>query len=323
MLKTRLTEQLKIQHPVIQAPMAFAAGGRLAGAVSQAGGLGLIGGAYGDPDWLDIQFAEAGNQEIGCGFITWSLAQKPELLTRTLDRKPKAVFLSFGNPEPFADEILSSGADLICQVQTRRDAEHALSCGATIIIAQGSEAGGHGEKRGTMSLVPEIADLISKSSPDALLCAAGGIADGRGLAASLMLGADGVLVGSRFWASAEAIVAPKMLQAAIDATGDDTIRSTVMDVARKLQWPERYTCRVLENAFTEKWHNDLDGLIANADAQADQWRKAWGEGDPQGSNTFVGEATGLINGIQPAAEILNAMIGEAEALLNKSNSCCV
>jgi nitronate monooxygenase len=109
------------------------------------------------------------------------------------------------------------------------------------LVAQGTEAGGHGETRATMTLVPEVADLIASRAPNVLLCAAGGIGDGRGLAAALMLGADGVLIGSRLWASDEAIVHDSMHNYAINATGDETIRSSVMDIARNLNWPERYT----------------------------------------------------------------------------------
>lgn len=320
MLKTRLTEFLDIQHPILQAPMAFAAGGKLAAAVSQAGGLGFIGGAYGDAEWLDKQFSEAGNQPVGCGFITWSLAKQPELLTRTLDRKPSAIFLSFANPEPFAQEIKDSGTRLICQVQSLEHAQHAAACGADIIVAQGTEAGGHGAKRATLTLVPEVADMLSKHFPDTLLVAAGGIGDGRGLAASLMLGADGALIGSRFWAASEALVGTNMHQASIEASGDDTIRSSVMDIARKLDWPEGYTCRVLQNPFTERWHNDLPNLIENADIEAQKWRAAWQADDPSGSNTFVGEVTGLIHDVKPASMIVDSMVAETVSLLKKSTS---
>ena len=319
MIKTRLTETFDLDHPIIQAPMAFAAGGALAAAVSQAGGLGMIGGAYGDPEWVDREFANAGNQPVGCGFITWALAKQPDLLTRTLARKPRAIFLSFGDPEPFAGQIHDAGVPLICQIQTRRDAEHAIDCGAQLIVAQGSEAGGHGESRATMTLVPEVADLIAGKSPDTLLCAAGGIGDGRGLAAALMLGADGALVGSRFWASSEALVGPNMHRSAIETTGDNTIRSSVMDLARKLDWPERYSCRVLKNPFTERWHDDLSGLRENADEQAAQWRAAWQADDPDGSNTFVGEVTGLIHDIRPAKDLLSQMAAEAETLLERGS----
>ena len=315
-LATALTNRLGIEHPIISAPMAYAAGGRLAAAVSAAGGLGLIGGGYGDADWLAEQFRAAGNASVGCGFITWSLAKKPELLDQALAHSPRAVFLSFGDPQPFADRIRSAGSLLMCQVQTRRDAEHALGVGVDVIVAQGSEAGGHGERRSTFTLVPEVADLIAAKLPDSLLCAAGGIADGRGLAAALMLGADGVVVGSRLWASREAEVGPRMHAAALAASGDDTIRSSVMDLARRLDWPERYTARVLRNTFTERWHGREDELLAVAEAEAAKYRQAWLEGDPDNANTFIGEAVGLIDAIEPAGDIVMRMAREAERLLS-------
>jgi nitronate monooxygenase len=315
-LNTRLTQQLGITHPIISAPMAFAAGGKLASAVSAAGGLGLIGGGYGDQDWLDAEFRAAGNAAVGCGFITWALKKQPQLLDLVLARNPRAIFLSFGNPQPFTVRIKAAGAKLICQVQTRRDAEQAIDCGADVVVAQGSEAGGHGERRATMTLVPEVADLIAAKSPATLLCAAGGVADGRGLAAALMLGADGALVGSRLWASSEANVSPRMHAAALAATGDDTIRSQVMDLARKLDWPPRYTARVLRNAYIERWHGREAELLTVADAEAAKYRKAWAEGDPEGSNTFIGEAAGLIHAIEPVAAIIERMVAEAEVRIS-------
>jgi nitronate monooxygenase len=316
-LATRLTERFGLAHPIISAPMAFAAGGRLASAVSAAGALGLIGGGYGDAEWLEREFAAAGNQPVGCGFISWSLKKQPHLLDLVLDRKPRAIFLSFADPAPLAPRVKDAGIALICQIQTRRDAEQALRCGADVIVAQGAEAGGHGEKRATFTLVPEVADLIAATAPDTLLCAAGGIADGRGLAAALMLGADGVLVGSRLWASEEANVSPRMHAAALTATGDDTIRSQVMDLARKLDWPERYTARVLHNAFIDRWHGREGELMAVADAEAAKYRAAWAEGDPEGSNTFVGEAAGLIQTIEPAGTIIRRLVSEAEFALER------
>ncbi|MGX0875623.1 nitronate monooxygenase [Roseovarius sp. MBR-154] len=315
-MRTRLTDAFDLTHPIVSAPMAFAAGGRLAAAVSHAGGLGLIGGGYGDADWLDGAIAEAGNARVGCGFITWKMAERPEVLDQVLAYDPAALCLSFGDPAPFAPRIAEAGVPLIAQVQTLRDAQRAAECGARVIVAQGSEAGGHGERRGTITLVPEVADWLAGHAPDVLLLAAGGIADGRGLAAALMLGADGVLVGSRLWASAEAQVSAAMSDAAIAATGDQTIRSTVMDAARGLRWPNRYTARVLRNPITDRWHDDPDGLRADRGAQAD-WAAGWAEGDPARANTFVGEATGLIHDRPPVAEIIAAMVGQAEALLRQ------
>jgi len=320
-IRTRLTTGYNLAHPILSAPMALASGGRLAAAVSDAGGLGFVGGGYGDAGWTMQAFDDAGDAKVGCGFITWKLAENPGLLTRVLARKPAALFLSFGDPAMFADEIRAAGVPLICQVQTLRDAQHAADIGADMIVAQGAEAGGHGEKRATMVLVPEVADWLAANAPEVLLLAAGGIADGRGLAASLMLGADGVLVGSRLWASDESLAHPEMVKAAILATGDQTIRSCVMDLARGLDWPQRYTARVLRNAFTDRWHGDLDGLLANAQAEAARWSAAWEAGDTDVANTFVGEAAGLIRGQVPAGEIIGNMVTEAEALLRGATSC--
>ncbi len=315
MIETRLTRAFDLDHPVVLAPMALASGGRLAAAVTAAGGLGLIGGAYCDPAWIEREFDAAGNARVGCGFITWKLAETPALLDRVLDRAPAAIFLSFGDPAPFAAKIKAAGVPLICQIQTLRDAAHAAELGADAIVAQGAEAGGHGEVRATFTLVPETADLLARHHPDTLLLAAGGIADGRGLAAALMLGADGALIGSRLWASVESLAHPNMIRAAIAAGGDDTLRSRVMDLARGLDWPARYTARVLKNAFTARWHDDPAGLAAASRTEAARWRAAWEAGDTATANTFVGEGAGLIRDAPPAADILARIAADAERLL--------
>ena len=314
-MKTRLTEALGITYPVIQAPMAAAAGGALASAGSRAGGLGMIGGAYGDADWIDAQFDIAAGARVGCGLITWKLADQPQVLDRVLAHEPAAVFLSFGNPAPFAPTILAAGVPLICQVQTLRDAQMAMECGATVIVAQGAEAGGHGATRGTFTLVPEIADEIARCNSPALLCAAGGIADGRGVAAALMLGADGVVMGTRFWASRETLVAPSLLSRALAATGDDTIRTRVVDILRGLDWPARYTGRVLLNPFIQAWHGAEKALRENADDAAATWSQALEKGDAEVATAFAGEGIGLIHSVPSAGDILTAVMADAQRRL--------
>jgi nitronate monooxygenase len=319
MLRTRLTERLKLDHPVISAPMGFAGGGKLAAAVSGAGGLGLIGGGYGDERWLREQFAAAGNQRVGCGFITWSLEKQPHLLDIALDHAPGAMFLSFGDPQPFADRIKKAGVPFICQIQTVADAQRAIEVGADILVAQGAEAGGHGEKRATFTLVPEIADLISARAAETLLCAAGGVADGRGLAAALALGADGVLVGTRFWASEEALVHPNLQTAAVSASGDDTVRSRVIDMLRGLDlWPARYDLRTLKSSATDRWHGKEAELRAAGEAEIASYADATAKGDVRSVSAIVGEGVGLIHGIAPASSILLGMVSEAEDILKKA-----
>ena len=165
-LKTRLTEKLGIEHPILLAPMNVIAGGQLAAAVSDAGGLGIIGGGYGDADWLEQQFAAAGNARVGCGFITWSMARDPKLLDQVLAKQPAALMLSFGEVEPHASRIRAQGVPLICQVQGMRYLREAVDAGADIIVAEGCEAGGHSGYRGVFTLVPEAADYLAKRSPD-------------------------------------------------------------------------------------------------------------------------------------------------------------
>jgi len=299
--------------------MDLVSGGRLAAAVTHAGGLGLLGGGYGDGDWIEREWTRAGNARIGCGFITWSLKKQPHLLNIALNHAPGAMFLSFGDPEPFASLIKQAGVPFICQIQTVGDARRAIDLGADILVAQGAEAGGHGEKRATFTLVPEIADLITAHAPETLLCAAGGVADGRGLAAALSLGADGVLVGTRFWASEEALVHPNLQAAAVSASGDDTLRSRVIDMVRGLDfWPARYDLRTLRSGTTDRWHGKEAELRTVAEAEVARYADAAANGDSRNVSAIVGEGVGLIHDIAPAGAVLRAMTSEAEDILRKA-----
>jgi nitronate monooxygenase len=319
MLRTRLTDRFNIDHPVIQAPMGFNGGGRLAAAVSAAGGLGLIGGGYGEERWLREQITLAGDQRVGCGFITWSLKKQPHLLDIALDGAPAAMFLSFGDPQSFVSRIRQASVPLICQIQTLADARRAIDLGADVLVAQGAEAGGHGERRATFTLVPEVADLISARAPETLLCAAGGVADGRGLAAALVLGADGVVVGTRFWASEEALVHPDLQAAAVASSGDDTLRSHVIDILKGYDfWPARYDMRTLRSAATDRWHGNEAELRAVAQLEGARYAEAAARADARNVSPTVGEAIGLIHGVAPAGTILRTMISEAEEILRKA-----
>lgn len=321
-IPTRLTERLGIEYPIISAPMGFFAGGRLAAAVSSAGGLGLIGGGYGDEDWLDREFTEAGNARVGCGFITWSLAQKPNLLDSVLARSPAALMLSFGTLMPLAERIRTASIPLICQVQSVGRALEAIDAGADIIVAQGGEAGGHGGIRATLTLVPEIADLLAARSPETLLAAAGGIADGRGLAASLMLGADGVLLGSRLVASTEALTPPGFHAAIIAANGDSTVKTHVVDIVRNFQWPgAEFSGRALKTTFVTEWHGRENALAESGTnaVENERYWKAFRSGDADNTGVFMGEAAGLIHDIRPAGSILEDMVAEAERLLGRND----
>jgi len=310
-LSTRFTRAFSVRHPIVSAPMAFAGGGTLAAAVSRAGGLGLIGGGYGDPAWLEEQFEAANGERVGVGFITWSLRKSPAMLTDVLKHRPAAVMLSFGDPRPFLDDIRGAGAKLICQCQDMEHVEDAVDVGADVVVVQGAEAGGHGALRGALSFVPEAADFLAAHAPDSLLLAAGGIADGRGLAAALMLGADGVLVGTRLWASDEALVKTGHHDAIVATNGDGTLRTRVADIARQIPWPRGFTARIRRNAFTDRWHGREEELDRNVAIEGPRYRQAFTEGDPDNTGVWFGEAAGLINSIEPAAVIVERMAAEA------------
>lgn len=323
-MKTRLTEQFGIRHPILCAPMALIAGGRLVAAVSDAGGMGILGGGYagafgGEPD-LKKELALAAGRKFGVGFITWALDRAPQALEEALQHSPDCVFLSFGEPRPYAKRIRDAGAKLICQAQTLRHVEQALDTGADAIVAQGTEAGGHGASRSTLPLVPEVADYLAKRAPETLLLAAGGIADGRGLAATLMLGADGVLIGTRFWASAEALTSQAMTDRARDATGDDTVRTKAIDALRGVPWPPEFSFRVLKNKFTDEWaHREAEADLARG-SLASAYAAARAKQDLDMYLTVVGEATGLLHDRPSAASIIENMVAQAEALLRRGAS---
>jgi nitronate monooxygenase len=311
-IQNRLTRTLGIVHPVLLAPMDLVSGGRLAAAVSQAGGLGLVGGGYGDSDWIEREWGRAGNARIGCGFITWSLAKRPGVLDRLLAHAPAAVMLSFGDPRPFAATIREAGARLISQVQTVAQAREAAEAGADVIVAQGTEAGGHGMTEPLFTLLPQVVDAC----PDTPVVAAGGIADGRGLAAAMMLGAEGVLMGTRFYASQEAEGHKEAKRRIVAAEGGETVRSIVFDLSRGNRWPSPYTGRVLRNRHAERWLGREDELEARAEEVGRDYAAARERGDFDVAGVIAGEACGLIHDIPPAGEIVERIVAEAERLFS-------
>jgi nitronate monooxygenase len=315
-ITTRLTERLGVRHPILLAPMDVVADGRLAAAVSHTGGFGIIGGGYGDAAWLTREMDAAGDARVGVGFITWSLSRQPHLLDLVLERRPPAVMLSFGEVQPHADRIKAAGALLLCQVQTVDQARRAIAHGADVLIAQGAEAGGHGMSRGTLALVPAVVDAAG----DIPVAAAGGIADGRGLAAALMLGADGVLMGSRFYASQEAAALSGAKDRLVAASGDATIRSVLFDIVRRNVWPAPYTGRVLANRFTERWRGRELDLLQRQTEEAARYDTARATGDFDTAAVIAGEAVDLISDIPPAGEIVERVATEAEALLVRASN---
>jgi nitronate monooxygenase len=312
-IETALTRLLGIEHPILLAPMGSAAGGRLAAAVTNAGGLGMVGSGYADADTIRKELAEAGNARVGVGFITWALEKNPSALDVALDARPAAVMLSFGDPTPFAGRIKDAGCRIICQVQTLVQAREAAASGADIIIAQGRDAGGHsGTTRGTMGLVPAVADAVAPIP----VVAAGGIADGRGLAAARALGAAGISMGTRFTASRESLWDQSMKAAALAAGGDQTEQTRVFDVVRGAPWPAIYPGRALRNEFSARWHGREEALAADRPKQEDAYL-ATAPDDFATRVVWAGEGVDLVDDIPAAAEIIERIIAQAVATLQQ------
>ncbi len=310
-IETALTRLLGITHPILLAPMGSAAGGKLAAAVTHAGGLGMLGSGYADEKAIRRELTEAGNARVGIGFITWALDKNPVALDVALDAKPAAVMLSFGDPSPYAARIKKVGCRIICQVQTLEQAKQAAAAGADVIIAQGRDAGGHsGMTRGTIGLVPAVVDAVG-SIP---VVAAGGIADGRGLAAALTLGASGVSMGTRFTATRESLWDQAMKEKAVATGGDETAQTRVFDIVRGAAWPAIYPGRALRNDFFAQWHGKEEALQGQQ-KQVEAGYLASNANDFGQRVVWAGESVDLVRDIPGAREVIERIVDEAAAVL--------
>jgi nitronate monooxygenase len=315
-LTTAFTRLFSVRYPIALAPMGGSAGGALAAAVSNGGGLGLLGGGGGDLEWLERELAilAAGTTEPwGVGFLTWAVERAAVELA--LASRPAAVLLSFGDPTPFVEPIRRAGAKLILQVADLAEARQAVDLGADLIVAQGTESGGHGALRGrsTLPFVPMVVDLAAPAP----VLGAGGVADGRGVAAVLALGAAGALVGTRFLASREALLDPASSQAILDGRGADTERNRVLDIARGSRWPSRYSARTLGHPYLDRWSGRERELDADPEAkQAYQDGVRRGELPPD--PIWASEAIDLINDRPSAAELVKSLAAKAEDVLARA-----
>lgn len=311
-LHTPLTRLLGIRVPILLAPMGSVSGGNLVAAVSRAGGLGLVGGGYADQTWLRRELKLCSRvARFGVGFISWSLANNPKALDFALEHGPAALLFSFGDSSAYFARARDAGARIICQVQTLAQAREAAESGVDAIVAQGTEAGGHGGGRGTFALIPAVVDAVAPIP----VIAAGGITDGRGLAAALMLGASGVMMGTRFMASVEALLAANAKERLLAANGDHTIRTRVFDMVNAVPWPKMFTGRALENTFTQRWHGYESELLGRLEEQRALYRVAHAQKDFDTAVVYAGEGVDGISRIEPAAAIVAHTVKQALRLL--------
>ena len=312
MIRTPLTRWFDLSTPIIGAPMAGVSGGEMARAVSQGGGLGMIGisGAH-SADFLTEQCAiPAGDQvPFGVGLMIWVLENRPDLLEATIAAAPSLVSVSFGDPAPYVGPLHDAGIAVCAQVNTTADVHRALDAGVDIVVAQGTEAGGHTGRRATLPLLPVVLTLTDRP-----VVAAGGIASGGGMAAALVAGAAGVWIGTPLLSCTEGLNAPALRERVRAASGDETVLTRAFDVAEGAAWPERWPGRALVNDFSREWHGREDELRETPDARrlVVEGRRT---GDPAAAPIYAGESVGLVTSERSATDVVREFDAEAEKAL--------
>jgi nitronate monooxygenase len=314
-IKTALTRWFDLDVPVFGAPMAGVGGGELARAVSQGGGLGMIGvGSETAVDWLAEQARVPAAAEVsfGIGLMAWALEQRPELLTAAIAAEPVLVSVSFGDPAPFVAPLHDAGIAVATAVNSLADLDRAHAAGVDIVVAQGTEAGGHTGRRATLPLLQEV--LAATDRP---VVAAGGVATGAGLAAVLVAGAAGGWIGTPFLSCTEATNSAAARARVRNASGDQTVLTSAFDIALGLAWPARWPGRALVNDFTQTWQGREDEL-RGATRAADQVRRARADGDLEHAPVYAGESVGLVTTEESATDVVRRLAADARTALERA-----
>ena len=314
MLHTYLTTSWHLRYPIIGAPMAYVGRGRLAHAVSQAGGLGMIGiGSTESVDFLLQETAIArGTDQLrfGIGMHAWAIEKRPDLLDAAIEARPFLLSISFGSPAPYVERLHRHGIVLATQVNTRTQAVQAVRNEVDLIVVQGVEAGGH--VTGQVSTLPLLQTVLDAVQVPVIV--AGGIASPRGVAAALMAGAEGVWIGTALLASPECEHTEQARTRIVQAQETDTILTRAFDVAQGLAWPAQYPGRALRNRFTGQWNEHLETLPQANEARR-QLAEAIATKNYDLAFLYAGEAVGLVTRQQPAAEVIRQLGEGAESLL--------
>ncbi len=326
MLKSVLCDVLRIEHPIIQAPIGSACTPELAAAVSNAGGLGMLALSWRTPAEcreLVRRTRELTDKPFGANFVLeWD--QRPRV-NACLDAGLKIISTFWGDPVHYVPISHKAEAIHIHTVGSAADAKRAMRAGVDIFVAQGWEAGGHvWGGVSTMALVPAVADMVAPRP----VVAAGGIADGRGIAAALMLGASGVWLGTRFLASEEANAHPIYKRAILDAAETGTVHTGLFDGG----W-ENAPHRVLRNSTVRNWEmagrpprterpseGEVVALQGNGDTiqrYDDTFPLIDTTGEVESLALYAGQSAGLVRAVQPAAEIMRTLIASTEENLRK------
>jgi nitronate monooxygenase len=311
-MRTWLTERLGLDVPLISAPMAGPAGGRLAGAVSAAGALGMIGvGPAATPAWVAAQAelarTAAGGRPYGVGLLAWALDDRPDQLDAAIGSGAALVSVSYGEYARCVPPLRDAGILVATQVGTVGEALAAVQAGVDVVVARGGEGGGHGRGDvGTLPLLQLVLDAV-----DLPVLAAGGVAGPRGLAAVLAAGAAGGWVGTAFLTCPEAetsAVARARLLAA-----DDTAYGRFFDVGQRLPWPPEYGGRALRNPFFDRWQG-REAELARDDEAHRALVEARVTQDLDTAPVYAGEGAALLAGEPSAADVVRSFEGAAELL---------
>ena len=313
-LRTRICDLLGVEHPIGNAGMAGVAHTHLCAAVAEAGGIGTL--AMTSVPTADIPgrvaaVQAATNQPFSANFITWIVEQDPTVLDATLDTGVASITLSFGDPTPYVDRVHRAGALLMSQVQTLEAARQAVDAGADVIIAQGNEAGGHTGVMPLLPFLPQVVDAVG----DVPVLAAGGIGDGRGLAAVLTLGAQGALMGTRFLASNEAESDwPELPNQVLAASADDTVWTKAIDIAQgggSSLWPEGIGARSIRTPWLDRWASHEDQLTESIAGDIGAANDGIGDATP----AYAGPVAGMVTQREAAGKIIESVIADAIRVL--------
>jgi NAD(P)H-dependent flavin oxidoreductase YrpB (nitropropane dioxygenase family) len=322
-LRTRATELLGIEHPVVLGGMGAGTSPELVAAVSEAGGLGVQGGVGRPPELLRSLAAEIRSRTprpFGINLLLFLAA--PEHRDALIELAPPVFSTAWPVPDddlkPLFDRAHAAGSKVMHMVNGVPEALRAAEAGADLIVAQGTEGGGHVALISTLVLTPMVVRAVAPLP----VLAAGGIADGAGLAAALMLGAEGALLGTRFLATPESPWPAGFKRALVESDGHDTLLSEIPDTAKGNLWPGAYD-RVRRNRLLEDWLGRENEVRRHRAAIAARMRKAVEEGDAENGELNFGQAAGLIGDIVPAGELVRRISAEAERLLTESRSLVV
>lgn len=320
MLSTYLTRQWGLAVPIIGAPMSPMAGGSLAAAVSRCGALGMIGVSSTQPvELLEGDVEEyrrlAGDRPFGIGLMAWAVDARPDLFEAALRAKPFAISMSFGDPATHVPKIHGIGAKVFSQVQDRASALQAEAAGVDVVVAQGTEAGGHTGAVGTLPLLQIVLESVRVP-----VVAAGGIASGRGLAAVLAAGAQGAWIGTPLLVSEEARSSTKARRALVAAKETDTVHTRVFDVVQGIPWPPSIPARALANDFTRRWLGHEGELAEDGEARRAFQQARQAEDYSKAAYIYAGQTVGLLDRVEDASTIIARIASGAEECLRAAGA---